>query len=617
MLNLGDPVFVERHSAATASPPFHATLEGVVAFLGTTGFAKGDDWVGIRLTGDSKGKGKNDGSVKGKIYFICEANCGMFVRRNAVTRRQLNRIEELRLRRELGAAASADFVSASPRSTDANAVVQNQTPNSNRRKKSSLQKALSATKSRDSSSWTPPPPRRPTSEPRRKTCIAESIDNSRGIAGALAGSSPASERRTRLDQIRERKAALATNNNAVAQTATCSVTGARSDQSFELTSPPRTRSTRLGDKAGDVTPEDEALACSLREELSSLRGQVVALKDENESLRTAMRAREEREAACALEPKITNNRARPACVLDGSRGDPCCADSIDLVLNDVTDESACDEYANDESNGKGKYDDLIKGVRTPAKPDLERRLAKALLRIALLQEEMDELKSSGMSGKEPLEADREAPLSDRDGNYFSIRLTLNEVPESDFNSFVPVELPEPFEGVISSTDWATFANEANEVIDEWATVTTPLRYKAVLIGICAITPLLLLLQSDSVVAVSLVLSLVSFSVIVLIILSCREAHYRSKVEAFLKGYAEKWPGTIIELKKHRDKYWSCLYLCAYSIEIAPDFDVEGAPRPGIMRHRNLTHENPDDRPTGDDNFGCLEEPLLPADNVTE
>ena len=613
MLNLGDPVFVERHSAATASPPFHATLEGVVAFLGTTEFAKGDDWVGVRLTGDSKGKGKNDGSVKGRRYFICEANCGMFVRQNAVTKRQLNRIEELRLRRELGAAASAASVSASPRSSDANAV-QNQTPNSNRRKKSSLQKALSATKLRESSSWTPPPPRRPTSEPRRKTCSAESIDNSRGIGGALAGRA-VQHQNVELDLIRSGNAKLLLSTNNIAPSQTASVTGTRSDQSFELTSPPRT--TRLGDRAGDVTPKDESLACSLREELSSLRGEVVALKDENESLRIAMRAREEKEAT--LEPKITNNRVRPACVLDGSRSDPCCADSIDLALNDVTDESACDEFANDGSNEREKYDDLIKGVRTPAKPDLERRLAKALLRIALLQEEMDELKSSGISGKEPLEPDREAPLSDRDGHYFSIRLTLNEVLQSDFHSFVPVELPESFEGVISSSDWASFANEANEVIHEWATVTTPLRYKAILIGICAITPPLLLLQSDSVVVVSLVLSLASFSVIILIILSCREAHSRSKLETFLKGYAEKWPGTIMELKKHRDKFWSCLYLCSYNIEITSDFDVEGAPRPGILRRSNNDERGLTTRIEAGGLTGnaCLEQPLLSADNVTE
>ena len=49
---------------------------GVVAFLGTTQFAKGD-WAGVVLDDPV---GKNDGSVQGVRYFKCEPNHGVFTR---------------------------------------------------------------------------------------------------------------------------------------------------------------------------------------------------------------------------------------------------------------------------------------------------------------------------------------------------------------------------------------------------------------------------------------------------------------------------------------------------------------------------------------------------------
>lgn len=49
---------------------------GVIAFLGTTQFAKGD-WAGVILDAPV---GKNDGSVQGVRYFKCEPNHGVFAR---------------------------------------------------------------------------------------------------------------------------------------------------------------------------------------------------------------------------------------------------------------------------------------------------------------------------------------------------------------------------------------------------------------------------------------------------------------------------------------------------------------------------------------------------------
>lgn len=95
---VNDPVIVSRESRY---------LEGVVAFAGNVDFAEGSDWVGVRLTGSSVGQGKNDGSVQGISYFSAPPNSGLFVRKSQIRKRQLTRLEELRLRRELAGAGPA------------------------------------------------------------------------------------------------------------------------------------------------------------------------------------------------------------------------------------------------------------------------------------------------------------------------------------------------------------------------------------------------------------------------------------------------------------------------------------------------------------------------------
>lgn len=105
---LNDPVTIESTGSTADADPL--LLEGIVAHLGPVQFAPGNDWVGIRLTGASVGKGKNDGSVKGVHYFDAGANYtnnGMFAKKNNVKKRSLSRLEELRLRRELSEAGSA------------------------------------------------------------------------------------------------------------------------------------------------------------------------------------------------------------------------------------------------------------------------------------------------------------------------------------------------------------------------------------------------------------------------------------------------------------------------------------------------------------------------------
>lgn len=91
---LNDPVNVSQKN--------DAPLKGIIAYLGPVDFAEGDDWVGVRLMGDSVGKGKNDGSVQGKKYFSAsQENGGVFVRRANVSPWVLSKLEELRLKREI------------------------------------------------------------------------------------------------------------------------------------------------------------------------------------------------------------------------------------------------------------------------------------------------------------------------------------------------------------------------------------------------------------------------------------------------------------------------------------------------------------------------------------
>ncbi|XP_069679025.1 dynactin subunit 1 isoform X4 [Periplaneta americana] len=56
-------------------------VRGVVAYVGSTLFATGK-WIGVIL---DEPKGKNNGTVQGKIYFQCKDNHGMFVRQSQLT----------------------------------------------------------------------------------------------------------------------------------------------------------------------------------------------------------------------------------------------------------------------------------------------------------------------------------------------------------------------------------------------------------------------------------------------------------------------------------------------------------------------------------------------------
>ncbi|CAJ1351818.1 unnamed protein product [Effrenium voratum] len=61
------------------------TLTGTVRFVGPTNFSEGE-WIGIVL---DKPVGKNDGKVKGKQYFDCPPNHGLFMRAKVLVPEEL------------------------------------------------------------------------------------------------------------------------------------------------------------------------------------------------------------------------------------------------------------------------------------------------------------------------------------------------------------------------------------------------------------------------------------------------------------------------------------------------------------------------------------------------
>jgi len=172
-LQLNDPVSVENKSSTQR-------LQGVIAYLGPVSFADGDDWVGVRLTGDSVGKGKNDGSVKGKLYFNCSPNGGVFVRKSSLRKRNLTRLDELRLKREItgkGMTGSRrGFVSAKPSTpgqdddTSVVSSVSNATTSTNRSRLEEIrQRRLALTSAGSLKSLKSPKPKKSTVTPRKHT----------------------------------------------------------------------------------------------------------------------------------------------------------------------------------------------------------------------------------------------------------------------------------------------------------------------------------------------------------------------------------------------------------------------------------------------------------------
>ena len=603
-------------SAASTS----STLEGVVAYLGPTDFA-GGDWVGVRLTGtSSRGRGRNDGRVKGKRYFVCDEKCGMFVRRSAISKRTLTRIEELRLRREIGSTLLASSSPVPP--GDGARYRQNLTDNEEkqqmmttptREQPSSLQRALSSSKRGEggirkreignpSHVKTPPP--------HQSNAAASAIGTDRRQSGESTNAN-GSTRKSRLDQIRERKAALAASATKRDTTASHSpLTTTASSTAAETLS------------GGTFSAEEETNR--LAGELSALRGELFALRDENASLRNAL-VLKNAEALTSVsgsgmaaqhtnQPALPIGRAKSTC----EDNDSACLDSLEELLDDGSthDASAGQQVISKplpaqptrkiHSPGFANSS-LLDEIETPAKPDLERRLAKALLKIALLSEELEDLRESKQSGDERTLRDQ--------GEEFLIRISLEEIRKCPDIRFLPTSLPLALQGVIAASDWPSFARETEDEIYRWANTQRRIPWNATFGTIAASTSLVLLyfsLFGPAVLSIFLATPFLAASCHN----ACLSRTCRRKLEVLFKEYGEKWPGSVIQLSKEQGPRRRCgaCSPCScthYLLRIASDFDIERS-------QVNITHTDRE-RGGGDTRNGSklpprssdLEEPLLP------
>ena len=599
-IGIGDPVLVERSERSVADSPASSAsaentlLEGVVAHLGPQDFAPGNDWVGVRLTGASCGRGRNDGSVKGKRYFVCPEKCGVFVHNSAIRRRSLSRIEELRLRREIGSALLATEQKQKQMTTSPST--------SSRDKPSSLQRALytspSSRKGRHSGersqgyersrspshAKTPPPPRTPRT-------------SHRSSAGGNDGSTDTSARKSRLDQIRERKAALAaaaagaTANDHVLSSPRNTVPSSIPSGDTTASISPHTCTTTTSITAGETQSLGMGGASSAEEErnrsaeqkLSALRGEMIALRNENESLRNALHSREAQAtgmaaSASAARPSVHQMTLASDELTKEKDNASECLDSLDEVL----DENSTSHIPSSQQEGFGldgsksteadsaPFVDLLPvladEIKTPAKPDLERRLAKALLKIALLSEELEDLRDSKQSGDE----------HPRDEEVL-IRLSLLEIRKCPDTRCLPPSLPLALQGVVPTSDWPTFAREVDERMLHWAKTHRGVPWSSIA-GACAasISLAFLYLSLYFVAALSILIAFLSLAT------SCyngwKSRALRRDVDDLLTHYKERWPGTTIQLSEEKGGRRGCgsCSSSTYTLRIASDFDLERA-----------------------------------------
>ncbi|KAL3923589.1 MAG: hypothetical protein SGILL_001569 [Bacillariaceae sp.] len=241
-------------------------LEGVVAFLGRVDFAEGDDWVGIRLTGSSVGLGKNDGSVQGKKYFDCPPQCGLFVKRSAIAKRQLTRLEELRLRRELASSSGGADSSA-----DKSAAATTRTP-ARRTAASSNTTPSTGMKSRTPTSTT-------------------------GAASASSTTPGASAAATRLEEIRQRRAQL--------QGGTAGSTATTTSVTKPATSPKPSAPT------GEISAAMQKQVDELKSQLSDKTNQLKSLQTELTKAQAAAHESGDRVKALQDELEGAKNAALP------------------------------------------------------------------------------------------------------------------------------------------------------------------------------------------------------------------------------------------------------------------------------------------------------------------
>mmetsp|Transcript_13107 Transcript_13107/g.18555 ORF Transcript_13107/g.18555 Transcript_13107/m.18555 type:complete len:1498 (+) Transcript_13107:112-4605(+) len=281
-------------------------LEGVVAFTGQVEFAEGDDWVGVRLTGASVGLGKNNGQVKGKRYFTCGPNGGVFVRASNVSKRVLTRLEELRLKRELskiGATATANSGS----------IGGSQTSGTSPRSRI----PTAATISKVTSGATPVTSPKPTG-------------TAKGPGGGVSSSARKKSTRSKLDELRERREALAKSRGVSTSGIAAGATGglasihavenhsqhnlspASSLTASRAPSPPPGKPTAATDERVNILTRQ---AEELETNLTLMTEKLKSKENENESLQESLRETqqqvvESQEKAKAVQEELASTQEK-------------------------------------------------------------------------------------------------------------------------------------------------------------------------------------------------------------------------------------------------------------------------------------------------------------------
>jgi CAP-Gly domain len=250
---LNDPVHVHREGSSAQNK-----LEGVISFLGSVEFADGDDWVGVRLTGSSVGLGRNDGTVQGHKYFDCPTQCGLFVKQSAVKPRQLTRLEELRLRREL-ATSGGEGPSTSPSST--------RTPARSR----ATGDSATATPSTTSRTRTP-----------GTTTTASVAETPPSSLNPALTPKPAGAATNRLEEIRQRRAQLQQQQGGTAaRTPTASTSSKAATKGTENTTTASSVRSGLSTSTASQKEVDE-----LRSQLNSQADRIKSLQDDLDKAQT-------------------------------------------------------------------------------------------------------------------------------------------------------------------------------------------------------------------------------------------------------------------------------------------------------------------------------------------
>lgn len=255
-----------------------------MAHLGPVQFAPGNDWVGIRLTGASVGKGKNDGSVKGVHYFDAGANStnnGMFVKKNNVKKRSLSRLEELRLRRELseaGVAAGAISTTSSSRGAAAASAAGEGVRTRSRAIKCPV--ASSSSSSGISSAAAAALPSGGTTTPRKSAGASPAPATTSSVGGKAGGTSKLEELRAKREALaRERGSNISSSSAVRDSSVTTPIASTRDTKEVVSNDDEKEDAIEVQEEASSVSAPSSLPKINLQSATPGYRAELTRLQD--------------------------------------------------------------------------------------------------------------------------------------------------------------------------------------------------------------------------------------------------------------------------------------------------------------------------------------------------